>query len=218
MYHAKSKLILILSLLMLLATPQVSTAAPVFSTGADSAEGGVSFRIAYNEGIYEVYMTPSTTPDSPGLTLTAQVTIKVPHSATDEFTITNLTSAVDGTAWAQTSRINAPTEDPTADYISFEVDFPGGDYRAFDWVAEQEIKVFSFETSNACLGVVSLLENDDAFATLPNSAGTNPGNQINVFGMSGDNVFNDVTGTTANCVDGTDRALEFSIYLPITLK
>lgn len=212
----KYRIILLLSLVFTLLTPQASSAAVRNLALAERAEGGISFRVAYNAGVYEVYMTPSATAADPGITLTSQVTLKTPRNSETNFAPTNVTSAVAGTAWALTSRIDAPAEDPNADYLSFTVEFPDGNYRAFQWVANQEVKVFTFENANACIGAVSLMANDDAFAQLPNSVGTNPGNQIDVMGMGDGNAFMSVAGAPALC--DQDRALDNKVFLPIMLK
>ena len=165
---------------------------------------GVTFKLVFTNGVYEVYMRPNVTPAIPNLTLTSQVTIKVPHRTGDErFKVSNIKSAVTGTAWLASSRIDAPIEDPTADYISFEVAFPDGNYQVFGWTIDQEVKVFTFQNSGPCLGVVTLLTNADPFMP-PNSAGTNPGNQINILGVSGDNVYignDDLAETTCPALD-----------------
>lgn len=212
----KYRIILLLSLVFTLLTPQASSAAVRNVALAESAQNGISFRVAYNAGVYEVYMTPSATAADPGITLTSQVTLKMARNAETSFEPTNVTSTVAGTAWALTSRINAPQEDPNADYLSFTVEFPDGNYRAFQWVANQEMKVFTFENANACIGAVSIMGNDDAFAQLPNSVGTNPGNQIDVMGMGEGNVFASVAGAPALC--DQNRSLDTKVFLPILLK
>jgi len=171
---------------------------------SEAVPDGVAFKLAFNNGVYEVYMRPNLTPATPNLTLTAQVTIKVPHSTgAERFKVSNIKSAVTGTAWSASSRVDAPTEDSTADYISFDVAFPGGNYQVFGWTIDQEVKVFTFQNSGPCLGAVTLLTNADPFMP-PNSAGTNPGNQINILGVSDDNVYignYDLVETTCPALD-----------------
>ena len=154
-------------------TPQLQAAPPA----AVAATQGIAYKLILTGNTYELYMRPDMTPSAPNLTLTAQVTIKVPHgTGLDRFVIADLQSAVLGTIWAASSRVDAPTEAPGFDYLSFVVDFPGGDRSIFKWTANQEIKLFSFKNSGACLGALSLIDNDtDPFNKLPNSVGTNPG-------------------------------------------
>jgi hypothetical protein len=168
-------------------TPQLQAAPPA----AVAATQGIAYKLILTGNTYELYMRPDMTPSAPNLTLTAQVTIKVPHgTGLDRFVIADLQSAVPGTVWAASSRVDAPTEAPGFDYLSFVVDFPGGDRSIFKWTANQEIKLFSFKNSGACLGALSLIDNDtDPFNKLPNSVGTNPGNQITVLGIAKDNAY-----------------------------
>jgi hypothetical protein len=171
-----------------------------------NATPGVAFRIAFADGQYAVYARPNQKPDAPALTLTAQVTVKALHTTgNSRFTPKQITSAVTGTAWSVTSRIDAPSEDAGADYISFELSFPGGNYSAFDWRAEQEIKLFSFRNDGPCLGSVVLLTNDDPFMP-PNSVGTNPGNQIDILGLNVNNAYLGNYGEPrANCSGDQDE-------------
>ncbi|MEZ4861095.1 MAG: SdrD B-like domain-containing protein [Caldilineaceae bacterium] len=168
---------------------------------------GIAYKIVLSGNTYEVYMRPDVTPSAPNLTLTAQVTLKAPHATgTDRFTVSDLQSTVAGAVWSTTSRMDAPTEDTAADYISFVVDFPGGNRTVYDWKADQEIKVFTFKNSGACLGAVALLNNDtDPFNQLPNSVGTNPGNQITVLGIAKDNAYIGNYGTPANCTPAANN-------------
>lgn len=182
--------ITLLAFLLLIggSTTTLLRAAPVL---APTATQGIAYKIALTGNTYEVYMRPDITPSAPNLTLTAQVTLKVPHgTGLDRFVISNLQSTVAGTVWSANSRIDAPTEAPGFDYISFVVDFPGGDRTIFKWTANQEVKLFSFKNSGACLGGLALIDNDtDPFNKLPNSVGTNPGNQITVLGIAKENAY-----------------------------
>ena len=208
-----TKLVMLVGLFSLLITPNAAMASP-------AATNGIEFRIAYVGQTYEVYMRPNVDPDGPALTLTAQVTLKVPHGTdANRFQISELASGMAGTEWAETSRIDAPEESQNADYISLTIAFPTGDHQAFDWASGEEIKVFTFSNQGECLGNVELLSNDDAFVPdlkqgERNSANTNPGNQIDVLNMGWGNLFAGVYGSAASC--GT-RTIEedFPIFLPI---
>ncbi|MCB0124206.1 MAG: hypothetical protein KDE58_18250, partial [Caldilineaceae bacterium] len=175
---------------------------------AVAQSSGFEFKILIDGNTYEVYIRPLATPAAPNLTLTSQITLKVPHAVgADKFEVSNLQSHVVGTAWALTSRIDAPLEDPNTDYLSFSVSFPSGDYGSFQWAAGVEQKVFSIQNSGRCLGPVALLENSDPFNQLPNSARTNPGNQIDVLGVALDNAYirnYDVGQAVCSPTDGDD--------------
>ena len=192
MIYLKQKLVLALGVLLLcLAPAQAALAVDVT---------GIAFKVAYTNDRYEVFMRPNATPDSPNLTLTSQVTLKVPHGVgADSFVVANLQNMVEGTEWTLSSRVNAPAEDRTADYLSFTVDFPEGNYRAYQWQAGQEIKLFSFENTGSCLGTTALLENSDPFMVPVNSAHTNPSNQIDVLGLAEGNVYLGNYGESASC-------------------
>jgi len=182
-----------------------STTAPPTVTPLPTSSIGIEFAIAYNNGIYELFMRPNGTPNEPILTLTSQMTIKVPHGVgADRFMIANLLSSVPGTSWSLTSRIDAPIEDRSSDYLSFVVSFTGGDYGVYDWVGGQEVKVFTFRNTGACLGITRLMENDtDPFNQLPNSMGTNPGNQIDVYTINRNNAYIGNYGSAqADCSSG----------------
>ena len=210
-----TKIVMFIGLLSLVIAPSRVLA-------AQNTEG-IAFRIAYTNGVYEVYMRPSQNATGPALTLTAQVTVKVPHATgADRFLVTNLASAVAGSEWAETSRVDAPEEDTTADYISFTVAFPEGNHQALAWQANQEIKVFSFANQGACLGATALLENSDPFNSDIasgdiNSANTNPGNQIDVMNLGDGNLYTGNYGSAANC---SDRTIELNNlnWLPLINK
>lgn len=149
-------------------------------------ERGIEFRISLNEDgeTYEVYMRPSHTIETPNRTMTSQVTIKVPHATGDDrFQVEDINSIVDGTSWQATSRIDAPEEAANADYLSFTLEFPLGEHDAYEWIGDEEIKVFTFKNAGTCQGAALLIDNDDPFMA-PNSASTNPGNQVDVLVLS----------------------------------
>ena len=186
------------------------------------AQDGVEFSITYDSGtgVYSVYMRPNVTPADPNETTTAQVTIKVPTAAAPADQFVPVPSplyfpgqgfyqnpAISSMTWFQDSegRAGDQTDDLTADYLSWRLTI-SGDAGAYNWAAGQEVLVFSFTNSGACLGAVELLADSDPFAQLPNSIGTNPGNQIGIrgIGTDTDNDYIGIYGSPANCVAGTD--------------
>lgn len=213
MMYLKQKLALFLGALCLCLAPVQTALAADQARSATAADAGFAFKVAYNRDRYEVFMRPNATADALNLTLTAQVTLKVPHATgAARFNASDVQNGVDGAVWSVTSRVDAPAEDPTADYISFTVEFPEGNHNAYGWQADQELKVFSFANSGACLGAVSLLENSDPFMAPVNSANTNPGNQINVLGYRDSNLFLGAYDGAATCA-ATPQAAQH-LFLP----
>lgn len=151
---------------------------------------------------YHVYMYPGSVP-ARNMSLTSQVTVKVPHSGTtpDSFKATNIQSALSGVTWTESSRVNAPNEDQAADYLSFTMNLTNS--QAFQWQEGKELEVFSFANGGACLGQVTLMKNTDPFNVLPNSVDTNPGNQFaNLgWGSADTNNYAGNYGCAAVCVD-----------------
>lgn len=175
--------------------PQVAPAVVVQTEQAPApqvepipAAPGVQFKLTREGDRYVVYMRPSVTPEQPGLTMTAQVTIRVPHGVDgDRFSVTDLQSTVASAVWGQSSRIDAPAEAPDADYISFEFDFESSALNAYSWQAGQAVAVFSFANSGSYQGALNLMSNCDAF--LYNNIGVNAGNQIAILGLNNDNAY-----------------------------
>ncbi|PRY27029.1 uncharacterized protein DUF11 [Spirosoma oryzae] len=186
------------------------------------AAAQVKYRIGLDadKQTYRVYMTSTSSyTGNAGRISTAQVTILVPHgSGSAQFTVTNLQGKVVGSqsmTWSQNARVNAPTENPAIDYISFG--FSGSASPVlFDIVANQEIELFSFKNTGSCLGAVTLFDNQtDVFQT-PNSQNTNPGNQLTVLGRGPGNAYTGNYGTGASC-STTVADLTASITGPSTL-
>lgn len=154
----------------------------------------VYYRIGWSSSDqrYHVYMYPGSTP-APNMSLTSQVTLKMPHSSgSSRFNVAAITSALSGITWTESSRVNAPTEDANADYLSFTMNTSNP--KAFQWQAGKELEVFSFANTGACLGGVALLDNaQDPFNTQPNSVNTNPGNQFTNLGWGASDA-NDYAG------------------------
>lgn len=149
---------------------------------AEAATQVLSYKLALAEDgkTYQVIMKPSAAP-KPDISLTGQVTLKVPHDSS--FKVTGLTSTVEGSNWVEASRVDAPKEDATHDYISFSfVGLQGASARNYNWEANKEQVIFSFQNEGGCVDGVSLMANDDAFNAAPNSANTNPGNQFTNLG------------------------------------
>ena len=162
-------------------------AAPLSANDTETASG-LYYEITLNESGdgYQVSGIPTSTPDV-DISLTGQVTIKVPHNDDPEkrFTAADLTSHVEGIQWMEHSRADAPAEGEQFDYISFSFISGKATPTAFSWQQDKPQALFSFKNSGHCLGNVALVADDDAFNQLPNSIGTNPGNHFSNLGWGG---------------------------------
>jgi hypothetical protein len=160
---------------------------------------------------YHVFMKPNATPTPKDMSMTGQFTIRAPHATgADAFTVDTFAIPVTNTIWSNDSRVDAPTENPSVDYLSFSLSMIKSD--AFQWKAGVEQEVYNFANSGACLGPVSLIDNQTDPFNQPllsggnNSAGTNPGNQFTNLGWGGadENNYLQNYGTTADCSDSLD--------------
>ncbi len=168
-------------------------------------------------GTYRVFMTSTQSFTGVDATIaTAQVTLRVPTgtfpnlktSTITSYSGTGYSTQPDGTTiatatisdWRRGTRVNKPTENPAYDYLSFN--FQQSDYsQTFDIPANVDILLFSFSDGGSCPGPVSLLVATDPFNPVggtPNSANTNPGNQISIFGF-GTGAFAGILGGATTC-------------------
>ena len=168
---------------------------------ANTADAGVKFRLDYetNSNEYVVYMTTDTIP-KPDMVLSSQVSVVVPHMTNaNRFDVLKINSAVQGITWINHSRVDAPTENAAADYLSFGLFFQGGKPPEFGWEVNKEKRIFSFSSNRTCVAGVSLLNNNDPFNQLPNSVDTNPGNEISNLGWMGGNLYVGNYGNAITC-------------------
>lgn len=173
----------------------------------------LQYRIAWDNTAqrYRVYMKTGILPTPNNTSLTAQVTFVVPHgTGADRFVVDQLSSALTGVNWQEASRIDAPTENNSADYLSYNMQITQFD--AFNWAVDQEIEVFNFANSGTCLGEVNLLEHstDPFMLASPNSANTNPGNQFTNLGWGGSSN-NHYAGNYGNAAECQQTPLSLSI-------
>ncbi len=122
-------------------------------------------------GVY-ASICDNTTPSANTITGSGQVTIKYPAG----LTLANLTNHA-GT-WAQNATVSNPSESPGKVYVSlgFLVDNPQIVYQP-----DTETLLFSFKLNGTASAAPLLIENGiDPFDQLPNSANSNPGNELTV--------------------------------------
>ncbi|SDZ75284.1 hypothetical protein SAMN05660964_00137 [Thiothrix caldifontis] len=160
---------------------------------------------------YHVFMKPNATPSPKDMSMTGQFTIRVPHATgASAFTVDDPKITVTNTIWSNDSRVDAPVEDASVDYLSFSLNMIKSD--AFQWKAGEEKEVFNFANAGECLGPVALIDNNTDPFNKPllngnnNSAGTNPGNQFTNLGWGGsdENNYLGNYGPAADCSDSLD--------------
>lgn len=179
---------------------QVITFSALAVASVDAA-AAVKFRVGFDAASnqYAVYMTPDSVP-SPDMLLSAQVTLVVPHAAdAKRFNVENISSNIPGINWVDHSRVDAPKENQAADYISLGYYFSGSKVSAFGWVAGQEKQILTFTSKQGCVAGVKLIDSKDAFNQLPNSAGTNPGNDFLNVGWKMTNAYIGNYGDAVTC-------------------
>jgi hypothetical protein len=147
-------------------------------------------------GKYQVSMIPKTTwLGALAITATQQVTIVAP---TGGFQAANLTSLVAGVNYSQSSRFNAPSENPTKDYLLFTLNNLGT--TNLTYTANVEVPLFTFTNSGSCTsGNIELMNNLSDPFRLPNSRSANVGQQLTTVGGGVDMPICLNTSYTAPC-------------------
>lgn len=167
---------------------------------------GVEFSVRWDgaSGLYKVYMRPLSTPAAPDITMSAQVTIRVPHEALPyRFSIpsSSITAAHSEWAWPVTSRAYAPPENPNFDYFSFTASVPSNnDARQLGWQAGVEQAVFSFKNTGKCLPVTLITDSDPIIGGESN---LNAGNEFSHMSWADLNDYLGNYDTTADCSTST---------------
>ncbi|MDZ7933893.1 MAG: DUF11 domain-containing protein, partial [Emticicia sp.] len=172
-----------------------------------SVMGQVSYRVGLDADkiTYRVFMKSAASYSNIQAKIsTAQVTLVVPHgSNTNQFQVSSLQGKVVGSNqmnWG-VSRVDAPNENKNADYISFGYNGSGSPL-LFNIIAGEEIELFNFKNTGNCTGSVALITNTDAFSP-PNSANTNPGNQMTILGFGTGNAYQANYGNAVTCLANT---------------
>jgi hypothetical protein len=152
----------------------------------------VNFKLIYNgtAARYEVYMNASTAYSGPLARISSsQVTVVVPHGVgASQFVVGTITGgngnggSPASMTWSA-SRFDAPSENPTKDYIFFGYNASANPSVLFNIAANTDILLFSFPTTNACAtGTVALLDNTTDPFLPPNSQSLNTPNAMTIFG------------------------------------
>ena len=162
-----------------------------FLLSSFSASAQFEFKIDFDFDTerYTVSVIPQATYEEPqNITSSGQVTIKVP---TNQFIPVEIESELQGMVWEVNSRVDAPTESPDFDYVSFALQIQTG--LAYpDYKEGVEMKLFGFKNAYGCTadpnspgtGLIAIVDNDDDPFMPPNSANANIGNSLAVLGLS----------------------------------
>jgi hypothetical protein len=169
----------------------------------------VSFKFIYNgtAARYEMYMNSSTAYSGPLARISSsQVSIVVPHGVgASQFVVGAITGgngnglSPASMTWSS-ARTDAPTENPTKDYIFFGYNASANPSVLFNIPANTDILLFSFPTTNACgAGTVALLDNANDPFLPPNSQSLNTPNAMTIFGAGLINNYSTNTNGPAAC-------------------
>ena len=152
----------------------------------------VNFKLIYNGTLarYEVYMNSSTAYSGPQARISSsQVTVVAPHGVgASQFVVGTITGgngnggSPASMTWSS-SRQDAPTENPTKDYIFFGYNASANPSVLFNIPANTDILLFHFPNTNTCAaGTVALINNTNDPFLPPNSASLNTPNSMTIFG------------------------------------
>lgn len=152
----------------------------------------VNFKLIYNGAAarYEVYMNSATAYSGPQARIaSSQVTIVVPHGVgASQFVVGTITGgngnglSPASMTWSD-SRSDAPTENPTKDYIFFGYNASANPSVLFDIPANTDILLFHFPNTNTCsVGTAVLIDNANDPFLPPNSQSLNTPNAMTIFG------------------------------------
>jgi heat shock protein HslJ len=170
----------------------VSLAVICLSFSTNLHAQAVNFKLVYNGTLarYEVYMNASTAYSGPLARISSsQVTIVVPHGVgASQFVVGTITGgngnggSPASMTWSS-SRYDAPTENPTKDYLFFGYNASANPSVLFNIPANTDILLFHFPNTNTCsAGTVALIDNTNDPFLPPNSQSLNTPNAMTIFG------------------------------------
>ena len=186
----------------------VSLAVICLSFSTNLHAQAVNFKLIYNGMLarYEVYMNSSTAYSGPQARISSsQVTLVVPHGVgASQFMVGTITGgngnggSPASMTWSA-SRFDAPTENPTKDYVFFGYNASANPSVLFNIAANTDILLFHFPNTNACsAGTVALIDNTNDPFLPPNSQSLNTPNAITIFGAGlVNNYLSNVNGPAA---------------------
>ncbi len=152
------------------------------------------------DNLFRVSIIPDTTFVAPNNRVSnMQIIVRVP---TGGFVVSNLTNLVGGgVIFANTSRNDAPLENPSHDYLSFTLE--SGATTAISFMDGVTVPLFTFRNGGTCLaGDLSLITPTDPFFPI-NSINANTQHQLTVLGFGGPDAPVGTVGapSVADCTD-----------------
>ncbi|PRY27027.1 putative repeat protein (TIGR01451 family) [Spirosoma oryzae] len=170
-------------------------------TIAQAATPVVSYKLTRDAGgTYKVYMSSVTSYTGASARIgSAQVTLRLPTGSLSNLsqgTGSPTVTSYQNMGWSVATRVNAPSENPAFDYLSFNFS-QSATPTLFDIPANQDILLFSFTDNGACPGSLALWSTSDAFQGT--STSTNPGNAMTILGAGTGNAYLANAGTATSC-------------------
>ncbi len=159
------------------ATTQVAASSTTCTNAIDCGQGiRYGLKLGSDGMTYTVYMKSATAYSGNfAMISTAQATVVLPTGTQ----ISNPTGLQAGMVWVANTRIDHPSENTAADYVSFGFS-QSASPAVFNIPAETEIPLFSFQRTGPCIGNLKLMDTAELFQGV--STSTNPGNQVTVVG------------------------------------
>lgn len=154
-----------------------------------SGQTAITYRLAYDSGtqVFTISMSSNTAYTGTAATFfnSVQATVVAPTvgGGFQINTLTNLQGGATPLNWAFT-RIDAPTENPTKDYLFFSPDNTNT-YTPFAIPANSYIDLFSFKSGSGCIGDLALIEN--GMDPLNANVSLNPDNNMIILGAGAGN-------------------------------
>lgn len=192
----------------------------VINLASVSAQQG-QYKIDYNAGTqtYTVYGKVNTSYANPlSRFVNVFVTVMATHgTASSRFVPTNITtaSALASTNVVTLSRVDAPSYQPTKDYLFFNFDVGNAGYTPQPITANTEFPIFSFQSQNGCVSDLYLIVHGSAEYTTAQSNSINAGNAFSILGAGGD-TYTSNYGTNAACA-ATPPTISVGFSSPMTV-
>ena len=167
-----------------------------------SAQTQVHYKLTFDPGTQAYILSVKSTTAHTGalarISASTQVTIVAPHTS-GGWVATNLTglqaTAPSPLSW-QYSSLNAPSENPSKDYLFFTPQNAGG-YTTFPFPANAYIDIFSFKSGSGCIGDLSIFDN--TADPLNTNVSINSDNNIVILGAGTGNKYVGNESGTVGC-------------------